>query len=126
MFNGKPQLQIENAWSVRVTENLMVIVDWKTKILMYDLAGQLKETIECLGVLSICFVGSSNLYVHCENGDFICYRLLNNEFQVIKPFVVYRRNLKNLKHRSEFMIHASNQKFILSLGWKKALALIEF
>lgn len=126
MFNEKPQLQIENAWSVRVTENLMVIVDWKTKILMYDLAGQLKEIIECLGVLSICFVGSRNLYVHSENGDFICYSLLINEFQVIKPFEVYRRNLKNLKHKSEFMIFASNQKFILSLGWKKALALIEF
>ena len=126
LFNQKSQTQIENAWSVRVTENVMVIVDWKAKILIFDLSGQLKEKLDCPGVLSICFLGIIDLYIHCENGDFICYRLLDKDFQIVKPFLIYRKNFKKWKYRSEFMICASNQKFILSLGWKKALALIEF
>jgi len=125
LFNEDSQIKVENAWSVRVAENVMVIVDWKQRLFIFDFSGQLKETIECLDVVSVCFTGSSEyLYVHCENGDFLCFKLLNNEFQ-IKPSLIYRKNFTNLKYRSEFMIHGSNQKFILSLGWRKALALIE-
>jgi hypothetical protein len=61
-----------------------------------------------------------NLYAHCENGDFICYKFGEN------PTLIYKHNFNSLKYSSEFMIFTSNQKFVLSLGWAKSLALVDF
>ena len=76
-------------------------------------------------VISICFVGSNDLYCHCENGDFACFELPVDADKTA-PILRYKKNSKKLIYRSEFMIYGSNQKFILSLGWTKGIALVDF
>ena len=124
--------QIENAWSVRVAANRIAIVDWKQKIFLFDFDFSLKYTLMLNEVISVCFVGANDLYCHCENGDFACFNLNNDcesrkkEAVAAAPVVSYRKHFKSLKYRSEFMIYGANQQFILSLGWSKAIAFIDF
>lgn len=115
-----------NPWSVRVDAQTMAILDWNQKILLYDLKdGSVKHVIEQLNVLSMCFINgscpdSAQLFAHSENGNLKGYQIHDKS-----PKLVYSETLKKLKYRSEFMIFtAQSQKFIISLGWSKAIAVV--
>ena len=124
-FNQENGLEnIKNPWSIRVSEDIIGVVDWKQKIFLYDFSYKLKCVIDVPEVLSFCFMENSikkvNLYAHCENGEFLCYKFDQD------PILIYKQNFNNLKSSSEFMTYTSNQKFVLSLGWAKSLALVDF
>ena len=124
-YFNEPVARVENPWSVRVSENTMVLIDWQQKILVFDLNMRLKCTIEQLNVLSMCFIrdnvsGGLHLFAHSENGDLKGYKLHDNE-----PEVIFNRNQSKLKIRSEFMLFSSNRKFVLSCGWSKAIAIVD-
>lgn len=121
-FNETTDL-VMNPWSVRVHENTMAIIDWKQKICIFDLNKVLRHVIDQPAVCSICFIsndliGSLQLFAHSENGDLRGYEI----GKVIEPRIIYEENLPKLKYRSEFMTYASNQRFLMSFGWAKAIA----
>ena len=111
---------IENPWSVRVNNNRMAIIDWKQKIFIFDSSQQLVHTIRQDLVVSICFVNNLQLIAHSENGELKCFQVGNEE-----SLLVYEATFDKLKFASEFMILAANQRLILSLGWTKALAIVD-
>lgn len=117
---------VMNPWSVRVNDQTMAILDWNQKILLYDLeSGSVKHVIEQSCVLSMCFIsgrypGIVQLFAHSENGDFKGYQMQDGP-----PELVYADKLSKLKYRSEFMIYtAQSQRFLISLGWSKAIAIV--
>ncbi len=102
----------------------MAIIDWKEKICIFDLKNHLKHVIIQPFISSICFISDSfdflQLFGHSENGDFKGYKLNGD----IEPAVIYEENSSKLKYRSEFMIYSLNQKFLLSFGWAKTIAVV--
>ena len=112
-----------NPWSVRVHEETMAVMEWREKVVLFDWSSkQVKWSIQLPYVLTICFIGSSNqLFMHSEKGDFMGYQLDRN----LSPRLIYDKKLTNLRSRSEFMIFTSSQRFILSLGWSKAIAIVD-
>lgn len=123
--------KIEDAWSVRATVNTIAVIDWKKKIFLFDFHEKLKRIIDQVDVLSMCFVSrplnlkdiSITLFLHCENGDFLGYKLEDEK----EPHLIVKEYFKELKCRSEFMIFSSaNQKFVISLGWNKSLGIVHF
>ncbi len=123
-YFNKYEPVVINPWSVRVNRDTMAIIDWKEKIFIFDLNKNLKHVIFQPYISSICFISdnlnSLQLFGHSENGDFKGYELNGD----LKPHVIYEENSSKLKYRSEFMLFSLNQKFLLSFGWAKALAVI--
>ncbi len=129
-FNQSKEL-IKNAWSANVCTNTIAIIDWKEKVFLFDEAYSLKSVIELNDVVSMCMLNNRrlnsdfvSLWFHCENGNLFGYQVnslsINSE-----PIKIYENNFKLLKYRSEFMLSCSSQRFIISFGWAKSLALIE-
>lgn len=124
-FNEHEEL-IVNPWSIRVNKDIMAIVDWKQKILIFDNEKKLKFTIDQPFIESICFIcsgysDSCQLFAHSDNGDLKGYEFVEE----LEPSMIFHENSPRLKYRSEFMIYGSNQKFIISLGWSKAMAIVD-
>ncbi|CAF1021009.1 unnamed protein product [Brachionus calyciflorus] len=127
-YFNKKEKKVENPWSVRVSNNLLFIINWKESVFVYDFEFNLKYVLDIESVLSMCVVNDYDkqrvyAFFHCENGHFIGYKISNDEQ---KPEIIFQSFFKNLKYRSEFMIFTSDQKFVISLGWSKLLATIDF
>lgn len=123
---------IKHPWSVRVSKETIAIMDWSKEIYIFDFSFKLKWTIEIPTVLSMCIIGdylynseySMKIFFHCENGDFIGYKLgVSREKE---PVLIFKKNYTSLRYRSEFMVFNSNRKFVISLGWAKSIALVSF
>lgn len=119
---------LKNAWSVRTGHNRILVIDWKSKVLIFDFEFNLINSIQIDSVLSMCLINDydekeMNVFFHCENGRICGYRIncKNTEYNLI-----FDNYFKQLKYRSEFMIFTSSQHFVLSLGWNKSLAVIDF
>lgn len=130
-------IRIKNALSVRVNCETIAIIDWKEKCYLFDFNFGLKWIINQTGVMSMCFIGDHlniveyplRIFFHCENGDFVGYKVstgIGLDLGVSQPVLIYEKNFQMLKCRSEFMIFGSNQKLIISLGWSKSIAIIDF
>lgn len=130
-FNKSNNL-IKNAWSACVCTNTIAIIDWKEKVLLFGEDYSLRSVIEMKDVVSMCMFNNRrlnnnlvNVWFHCENGNLFGYQV--NSLETNKePIKIYENNFKSLKYRSEFMLNCSIQGFIISFGWAKSLALIEF
>ncbi len=128
--------KIENAWSVRVSRNVIAVIDWLQTVYIFDAEFNLRSVIQEPCVTSMCLVNDCfkgdqatrhvKLFLHTENGDFVAYRIFNSCEDSSSPLLILRKHFDRLRYRSEFMIYSSSQQIILSLGWSKSIALIDF
>lgn len=137
-FNGRQARKVvENPLSVRVNLNTMVIVDWKKSAVLFDLEFNLKGSIAQFDLMSVCLasdnlnVQSLKLFLHSQNGDFLAYKLFQEDevesCLCFKPEMILKKNFAELTCSSEFMTYLfSSKAFILTLGWSKSIALIRF
>jgi len=131
-YFNKPTNLIKNAWSACVCTNTIAIIDWKEKIFLFSEEYSLRSVIELKDVVSMCMFNDRrlksdpvSLWFHCENANLVGFQM--NSLETNKePIKIYENSFKSLKYRSEFMLNCSSQRFIISFGWAKALALIEF
>ena len=75
MFNKEKNL-IEMAWSVRVSPQFICVIDWLTKLVVFDHNENMLGVIDQLGITSMCFVNDDYfnlqlLFSHSSNGDFV-------------------------------------------------------
>ena len=124
---------VKNSFSIRIHSNIIAVVNWKESVDLFDIDFNLKEKIMINEILSICLCGNPNdesrssfyLVAHCENGDILIYKITNQDNK-IEYKQLFKKNFEKLKHGSEFMIFSKRNMIILSLGWNKSLALLEF
>lgn len=127
-YFNKQEVIVKNPWSVRVGPNRIILIDWKEKVFIFDFDFNLINTIQIDSVLSMCTINDYDdqelvVFFHCENGSFSGYRINCNE---AKFDLIFEKYFKELKYRSEFMLFTSTQHFVLSLGWNKSLAIVDF
>ena len=135
-YNTQSEFSIENAWSVRVNSNAIAIIDWKEKVCLFDFDFNLRTILRYPEVTSMCLLNDCffqkntephlKLFLHSEKGDLIVYKVFNDSKQTKEPVLIFKNNYVSLKYRSEFMIYASTHKVILTLGWSKSIAIVEF
>jgi hypothetical protein len=114
---------IHNPWSVKVNGSVMAIIDWKQKVFICNLQADVLCFVEQSEAISMCFVNDKQLFVHSESGQFIGYCLANISDN--KMPIIFKKESKLLENGSEFIIFTNDRKFILSLGWKKSILVID-
>ncbi len=87
LFN-RDKLLIQMAWSVRVSPQFICVIDWLTKIFIFDHDENLLSSIDQLGITSMCFVNDNYfnlqlLFLHSTNGDFIGIKCCTSSFLII-------------------------------------------
>jgi hypothetical protein len=131
--------RIENAWSIRVSKNVVALIDWLQNVYIFDAEFNLRSVISEPCVTSMCLVNDwfndskdsddshVKLFLHTENGDFKVYKVLGDERRASEqPVLILKKHFDRLRYRSEFMIYSWSQQIVMSLGWSKSIAIIDF
>jgi hypothetical protein len=105
---------IYDPYKLAVAENAIAIIDYRTKIFVYNFNGDLKHIVEQRYINNMCFIGSF-LVTHGVNGLIRCYDTINYT-------VIFERIVDNLQKESHFLAYFNES---LIFGFHENLAIID-
>ena len=114
------EIYIQNPVGISAGDDIIVVIDWKKSVFVYNFNGYLVNVIRHLQITSFC-LKDEWLIIHSEDGRIACYmQVSGTKFDFKK---VSDRYFKTLKYRSESLT-LFNNRIVISMGWAKMLAII--